>query len=76
MSVCRCDKCSDLIDSDNDPDCFIEDLTGHLGRDRIICETCRESEDDEIHAEPQERVETQEETIPHQAPTTEESDKG
>lgn len=67
MSMCQCEKCDAYIDSDDDPDCFIEDLTGYLGRDRIICETCRESEDDEIHPEPQERVEAQEETNPHQA---------
>ncbi len=46
MSMCHCDLCENYIDSDFDMDCFVEDLTGH-GRDRILCERCREREDEE-----------------------------
>lgn len=38
MSMIRCDECSRLVDSDDDPECF-------LTRDRkdwIVCEVCRE----------------------------------
>lgn len=41
MSMIACDKCESYIDSDEDPDCFIE----HLGTkfpDTVACESCRE----------------------------------
>ncbi len=41
MSLIKCDKCDAIIDSDEDPDCFIENLTGH-GEDYVACERCRE----------------------------------
>ena len=34
MSMIRCDYCSDIFDSDEDPDCFVEP--------KVICENCRE----------------------------------
>lgn len=50
MSMCRCAKCENLIDSDYDPECFVE--YGELGDDRFkevveLCETCREKYVDE-----------------------------
>jgi hypothetical protein len=35
MSMVLCDCCMNLIDSDEDPDCFVGD--------RIWCEACREN---------------------------------
>lgn len=46
MSMCICDKCGDPIDSDNDPDCFVE--VGNMRRmhkTEIICEACRDKMD-------------------------------
>lgn len=41
MSVCTCDRCDRYIDSDNDPDCFIENP--YDSKDTtILCEPCRE----------------------------------
>lgn len=37
MSCVLCERCSDLIDSDFDPECFTEE-----GNGPIHCETCRE----------------------------------
>ena len=37
MSLIKCDECKELIDSDLDPDCFIE-----KGGDWVVkCEVCR-----------------------------------
>ena len=36
MSCLHCDRCSRLIDSDYDLDCFVND------GDYIVCETCRD----------------------------------
>jgi len=41
MSCVRCDSCGDIVDSDSDPDCFIEHLGTKLP-DSIACEPCRE----------------------------------
>lgn len=41
MSMCICKSCGHWIDSDNDPDCFIETKYG----DSILCETCREHDE-------------------------------
>jgi hypothetical protein len=40
MSMVRCDQCSRAIDSDDDPDCFIEE-------DRVLCESCRDEQEEE-----------------------------
>jgi len=44
MSMIRCTNCAALIDSDDDPDCFIPpdkiDKRGH-----VWCETCRDREE-------------------------------
>lgn len=45
MIVCQC--CSRYIDSDDDPDCFQLDTSG---KDRILCEVCRDEDDDEERA--------------------------
>lgn len=52
MSMCRCERCSKLIDSDFDMDCFVE--VGNMRRlnDTIIlCEHCREEREKQIEAE-------------------------
>ena len=55
MSWLRCDRCGDLVNSDNDPDCFVEkpnyDNTAHPVNPawtspveyECICEPCRET---------------------------------
>jgi hypothetical protein len=43
MSMILCDRCNMVIDSDDDPDCFVE--TGNqrrLHETTILCETCRD----------------------------------
>lgn len=41
MSVVNCDRCDTYIDSDDDPDCFIENP--YDSKDTtILCEPCRE----------------------------------
>ena len=38
MSIIRCERCPTLIDSDDDPDCFVS-----IGEDSItLCEPCRD----------------------------------
>lgn len=48
MSVLRCTRCSALIDSDDDPACFVENpgLPGSMG-DQVLCEPCRDREESE-----------------------------
>lgn len=41
MSICLCQECGDIIDSDRDPDCFLEIDTMTI----ILCQSCREDED-------------------------------
>lgn len=43
MSMIHCDSCETYIDSDNDPDCFLEVPWLNLA-DRVWCESCRERE--------------------------------
>lgn len=57
MSMCRCDGCDRLIDSDDDPDCFVE--VGNMRRlhkEIILCEPCREKhyerEEESLSKEP------------------------
>lgn len=45
MSCIHCDECCRLIDSDYDPDCFVDrDAPLHLPVERVLCERCRERE--------------------------------
>jgi hypothetical protein len=46
MSMCVCKNCDAYIDSDFDPDCFI-DIDEH--ETIILCENCRDDRDDELH---------------------------
>ena len=42
MSIIVCDRCNAYIDSDDDPDCFIENP--YDSKDTtILCEPCREA---------------------------------
>jgi hypothetical protein len=36
MSMVMCERCDRMIDSDDDPDCFVENP------DAVLCEWCRE----------------------------------
>lgn len=43
MSMCTCERCGWLIDSDDDPECFVE--VGNMRRLHstiILCEPCRD----------------------------------
>ena len=43
MSMIRCDGCDRIIDSDDDPDCFVE--VGNMRRmnfTKVMCERCRD----------------------------------
>jgi hypothetical protein len=45
MSIITCDRCDRYIDSDRDPDCFVE--VGNMRaqtRNAVWCETCRDKE--------------------------------
>ena len=42
MSMIRCDRCSVLIDSDDDPECFTSKDKPHDCEGRVLCEPCRE----------------------------------
>ena len=43
MSIIRCDSCGFLIDSDDDPDCFLDDLwTTPEDANGVLCLKCRE----------------------------------
>lgn len=45
MSMISCECCGDLIDSDDDPDCFISLASiGGLTFEGVRCESCRENE--------------------------------
>lgn len=43
MSMCLCDRCERFIDSDEDPDCFVE-VPGD--ETLIACESCRDDMDE------------------------------
>lgn len=43
MSMIACQGCGQIVNSDNDPDCFVE--VGNMRRyheTRVYCEACRE----------------------------------
>lgn len=47
MSIIRCDRCSRLIDSDFDAECFVQVMDyGDDGatKDAVLCEPCREKQ--------------------------------
>jgi hypothetical protein len=45
MSILLCERCGDAIDSDDDPDCFVEQPF----KDVVHCQGCRDH--DEQHRE-------------------------
>ena len=45
MSMIKCDGCGYLIDSDDDPACFVEVPWLNM-TDKVWCESCREDEFD------------------------------
>lgn len=47
----RCDQCDSIFDSDEDPDCFVENpgLPGSMG-DEVLCKWCREQREAEQDA--------------------------
>lgn len=48
MSYVICVGCDALINSDDDPECFIHDHSGAL-TSKILCEPCRDNlEDDDV----------------------------
>lgn len=64
VSMCVCKNCTKYIDSDDDPDCFVE--VGNMRRYHetiILCERCREErlEKEEADASQRSRAESQSE---------------
>ena len=52
MSMIRCESCSHLIDSDDDPDCFV--YVGNYKRlhaEMVLCERCRDEREAEQESE-------------------------
>ena len=53
MSMDRCHRCDDYVDTDDDPDCYQPDprfsLKAH--RDICVCERCREREQEHADME-------------------------
>lgn len=52
MSWCKCSSCRALIDSDADPDCFVE--IGNQRRlviEMILCASCREEFEKRMESE-------------------------
>ena len=48
MSIAICKNCQDCVDSDDDPDCFVE--IGNMRRQTetiVLCERCRFKDQDE-----------------------------
>ena len=51
MSMIRCERCGDLIDSDNDLECFTEIFVPAYGenggylQERVLCIHCRPEDD-------------------------------
>lgn len=43
MSMTRCDRCSELIDTDWDVECYTMDEDGRHGEGPCLCEVCRQS---------------------------------
>lgn len=43
MAMIKCDNCVGFIDTDEDPDCFVEVPELNLA-ERVWCESCRELE--------------------------------
>ena len=49
MSMCVCQRCDAYIDSDFDPDCFVE--VGNmrkLNQTIVLCENCREEREKDL----------------------------
>ena len=42
MSMMRCEHCSNLIDTDEDVECFTRDERGRYGEGPCLCENCRD----------------------------------
>lgn len=53
MSMICCEKCDAFIDSDSDPDCFVEiGNMKRLHKEVVWCESCREEYFEEQEREP------------------------
>ena len=59
MSLISCDDCTSIIDSDEDPDCFLE--VGKYPEDIVLCQWCREkriTEYENLRKEPNDATNT------------------
>lgn len=52
MSVDRCSRCSDLVDTDDEPEAYVEIGNMRAQTQTIcLCRTCRERHEDELNRE-------------------------
>lgn len=42
MSICTCVWCDNFVDSDDDPDCFVDCEIGGRAGIRVVCKNCRQ----------------------------------
>ena len=57
MSMCTCERCDRMIDSDDDPDCFVE--VGNMRRLHstiVLCEWCRDDREAQLEADAQQQA--------------------
>lgn len=57
MSMCICERCDRMIDSDQDPDCFVE--VGNMRRMHstiTLCEWCREDRERALEQDAQQQA--------------------
>ena len=53
MSIDRCHDCRRLVDTDDDPECYVEiGNMRRLHKEACVCEPCRERRDYETGMEP------------------------
>ena len=52
MSMCMCERCDKMIDSDDDPECFIDAPEREFGT-IILCEWCRNDREAQLEADAQ-----------------------
>lgn len=57
MSIDRCSRCSELVDTDEEPEAYVDVSNQRRGPEdwQCFCRRCRERREDEIGQEPPDR---------------------